>query len=152
MKAESSLPACYARVVLDTNVLLSAALSPRGAPATLLDRLLRESRLVFSNATFAELEARIWKPKFDRYLSIERRNRLLHDFNASASWVEVPVDLASRHFSRDATDDAFIHATLAAGVCRLVSGDDDLLCLHPLDELHILTPRAALDEIAQAAA
>ena len=149
MTAESALPAGYTRVVLDTNVLLSAALSPDGAPAVLVDRLLLHGRLVFSKATFAELESRIWKPKFDRYLPIERRQRLLRDFDASALWVEVLPALAAQRFSRDVSDDAFIHAALAAGACRLVSGDDDLLCLHPLETLHILTPRAALDEINQ---
>lgn len=100
MKAESVLPACYARVVLDTNVLLSAALSPGGAPAVLVDRLLQHGQLVFSKATFAELESRIWKPKFDRYLPIERRKRLLQDFDASALWVEVSPALAAQRFSR----------------------------------------------------
>ncbi len=149
MKAESALPACYALVVVDTNVLLSAALAPHGAPAELVDSLLHEGRLVFSKATFAELETRIWKSKFDRYLPIERRHRLLRDFDASALWVDVQAILAAQSFSRDANDDVFIQAALAAGACRLISGDDDLLCLHPLGKLHILTPRAALNEINQ---
>ena len=80
MKAE-----VYARVVVDTNVLLSAALVPEGVPARLLDWLLAHSRLVFSSTTFAELETRLWKPKFDRYVSIEQRKRLLHDLKASAT-------------------------------------------------------------------
>ena len=69
MKVERTLPACYAQVVADTNVLISAALSPDGAPARLLERLHKESRLVFAPATFAELETRLWKPKFDRWLT-----------------------------------------------------------------------------------
>lgn len=147
MKAEGDLPPEYARVVVDTNVLLSAALSPRGAPAALLDRVLLAGRLVFSETTFAELETRIWKPKFDRYLSVELRRRLLHDFNASALWVEPTHEVASKTFSRDRSDDAFIHAALTADVRRLITGDVDLLRLHPLGDLHILTPRAALDEL-----
>lgn len=147
MKAESSLQACYARVVVDTNVLLSAALSPGGVPAKLVDRVLELGRLVFSEATFAELEGRIWLPKFDRYLPMERRRRLLREANASALWVEVPAAISSRAYSRDPKDDAFIHAALVAGATRLVSGDDDLLCLHPLGDLHLLAPRAALDEL-----
>ena len=137
----------FARVVVDTNVLLSAALSPRGAPAELVDKLLAEGRLVFSRVTFAELELRIWKPKFDRYLPIERRNQILHELDASALWVDVSSTISIQSYSRDVKDDAFVHAALAAGATRLVSGDDDLLCLHPLGTLHILTPRAALDEI-----
>jgi len=139
----------FARVVVDTNVLLSAALSPRGAPAELVDKLLAEGRLVFSRVTFAELESRIWKPKFDRYLPIERRNQILHELNASALWVDVSSTISILSYSRDVKDDAFVHAALAAGATRLVSGDDDLLCLHPLGTLHILTPRAALDEISK---
>ena len=114
----------------------------------LVDRLLGDGRLVFSKATFAELETRLWKPKFDRYLSLEIRRKLLHDLDASALWVEIPVELSIRTFSRDSTDDVFMHTSLAANVSRLITGDQDLLVLHPLDSLHILGPRAALDEIA----
>ncbi|MDP2810038.1 MAG: putative toxin-antitoxin system toxin component, PIN family [Rhodocyclaceae bacterium] len=151
MKVEGELAACYRCVVVDTNVLLSAALAPRGVPAELVDRLLLEGRLLFSAPTFAELETRIWKPKFDRYLSIERRRDLLREFSASALWVKVPPLTAARRFSRDPNDDIFIHAALAAEASRLISGDDDLLSLHPLADLHIVTPRAALDEILQGA-
>ncbi|MFM7783235.1 MAG: putative toxin-antitoxin system toxin component, PIN family, partial [Gammaproteobacteria bacterium] len=128
---------------------LSAALAPNGVPARFLDHLLQAGRLVFSSATFAELEARIWLPKFDRCLPIERRRRLLHDANASAFWVDIPDGLASRRHSRDPKDDMFIHAALAAASARLVSGDEDLLCQHPLEGLHILSPRAALEELTR---
>jgi len=146
MKAEQALHPAYRRVVIDTNVLLSAALLPNSVPARLLDHILSQGALVFSEETFAELETRIWKPKFDRYLSIERRQQLLHDFNASALWVDVPMGIRQRH-SRDADDDKLIHTARAAGVMRLISGDDDLLCLHPLHGIDIITPRMACDEI-----
>lgn len=141
------MPTDFARAVVDTNVLLSAALVPQGVPAQLLDKLLTEGQLVFSPVTFAELKTRIWKPKFDRYLSIERRNRALQAFNAGALWVDVPSAITAQAYSRDANDDAFVHAALAAGATRLISGDADLLCLHPLGSLQIISPRAALDEM-----
>ena len=77
------------KVVEHTHVLLSAALSPAGAqvaqsavaltgaPAALLAWLLIKGRLVLSNTTFSELQTRIFKPKFDRYLSLETRKRIL---------------------------------------------------------------------------
>ena len=136
----------YERVVVDTNVLLCAALSPGGTPATLLDRLLQVGKLVYSATTFTELEGRIWLPKFDRYLPMDRR-RLLRETNACAFWVEVPSTIAERKFSRDVKDDAFIHAAMTAGASRLVTGDNDLLCLHPLGDLHILSPRDAFEEL-----
>ncbi len=149
MEAAKALPPSYLRVVVDTNVLLSAALSPNGAPAQLVDRLLADAQIVFSEQTFAELKSRLWKPKFDRYITMERRHSLLHDFNAVALWVDASAQIASVRYSRDSTDDAFIHAALAAGVRRVVTGDNDLLCLDPIvgAELRIVTPRQALDEI-----
>lgn len=149
MKAEEGLAVCYRRVVVDTNVLLSAALAPYGVPAVLVDRLLRDGRLVFSEPTFAELESRIWKAKFDRYLSMERRQGLLREFSASAAWVNVPPAITTRRISRDPNDDIFVHTALAAEVNRLITGDDDLLVLHPLADLHVVTPRNALDEIVR---
>ena len=82
---------------------------------------------------------------------MERRQRLLHDFNAIAHWIKVPESIANVTYSRDSTDDAFIHAALAAGAHRLVTGDDDLLCLVPIKnlDLRIVTPRQALEEIRQ---
>ena len=151
MRAERQDAGPYARVVVDTNVLLSAALSPNGVPAAFVDNLLEVGRLVFSNATFAELEARIWLPKFDRYLPMERRRSVLEDASASAIWVEVPTVIAQRVYSRDPKDDVFVHTAIAAQVSRLISGDKDLRCLHPLDSLQILSPRAGLDEIERVA-
>jgi putative PIN family toxin of toxin-antitoxin system len=137
----------YARVVVDTNVLLSAALSPNGIPAVVVNWILSEGALLFSNESFAELETRIWKAKFDRYLSIERRKQLLHDFNASGLWVAIPDALNTQCFSRDKHDDAFLRTALAADATRLISGDEDLLILHPMGKLHIINPRTAWDEI-----
>jgi predicted nucleic acid-binding protein len=78
---------------------------------------------------------------------MDRRRRLLREANACAFWVEVPSTIAERKFSRDVKDDAFIHAAMTAGASRLVTGDNDLLCLHPLGDLHILSPRDALEEL-----
>lgn len=147
MRVDPTVSFVFERVVVDTNVLLSAALSPGGTPATLLDRLLQVGKLVYSATTFAELEERIWLPKFDRYLPMDRRRSLLREANACAFWVEVPSTIAERKFSRDVNDDAFIHAAITAGASRLITGDNDLLCLHPLGDLHILSPRDALEEL-----
>ena len=147
MRAERQDNGPYGRVVVDTNVLLSAALSPHVVYVAFVDKVLAVGKLVFSNATFAELESRIWLPKFDRYLPMERRRSVLADASAGAIWVEVPMAIAQRAYSRDPKDDAFVHTALAARASRLISGDKDLLCFHPLDSLQILSPRAGLDEL-----
>ncbi len=140
MKAES-LP----RVVLDTNVWISAALAPRGAPSGVVRRALAQASVVMTAPLAAELESRLWKPKFDRYLNLETRRALLHDIRAIALWVEVPPALAQRSFSRDPQDDMFIHAALAAQAHLVISGDQDLLVLSGTLPLSILSPAEALD-------
>ena len=144
MKAEPRRNAALARVVIDTNVWISAALSRGGAPAQVVRLVLKQGVAVLSAATFAELEARLWLPKFDRYLSIELRRRILHDLDAAACWVEVPAELAGQACCRDADDDKFIHAALAAQAPWLVSGDRDLLEAPPRPGLCILSPADAV--------
>ncbi|MDY0329992.1 MAG: putative toxin-antitoxin system toxin component, PIN family [Thiomonas sp.] len=141
MKAERDVR----RVVIDTNVWISAALSPSGAPAQVVHRGLQRGWVVLTARTHAELEARLWKPKFDPYLSIEIRQQLLHDLGAAALWVDVPPGLAAQTFSSDPDDDAFIHAAEAAQALWLVTGDQDLLRVNsPPDGLRILTPAQAV--------
>jgi putative PIN family toxin of toxin-antitoxin system len=131
-------------VVLDTNVWLSAALSPNGAPARVVRAVLLQELAVFSDATFAELETRIWKPKFDRYISLEARKSILRDARSAALWVEIPQELAEQRWSRDADDDVFIRTALAAKAFWLVTGDDDLLSVPAIDWLSIVTPAQGL--------
>lgn len=112
------------RVVIDTNVLISAALIGHSPPALAVHLVLQHGRVVFSEDTFAELETRLWRAKFDRYLTLEARKSLLHDWRAVSDWV-APA-MTTRH-SRDATDDMFVHAALAGGAELLISGERDLL-------------------------
>ena len=127
--------------VLDTNVLISAALSSKGAPHALVQHILSHGCLVFSSATFEELRSRLYRPTFDVYLSLEMREGLLHDFSASAKWVEPDVVLP---YSRDPSDDVFIAMALKAGLPFLVSGDKDLLEAPMPQGMQALTPVQAL--------
>ena len=143
MKAKSA-QGMVRRVVIDTNVWISAALTQEGAPARLVRRVLERGLPVFSIATFAELEARLWKAKFDRYLSMDLRRRILHDLNAAAHWVDIPTEIASQGYCRDADDDKFIHTALAASAPWLVTGDQDLLVVSAVLGVRILSSAAAL--------
>ncbi len=133
------------KVVIDTNVWISGLLTRTGTAALLTRHVVQEGQVVFTAQTFAELKDRLWRPKFDRYVTLEQRKKLLSDIESSGLWVEVPPVISATTFCRDVADDMFIHAAHAAQSSWLVTGDDDLLCLHPLAHLQILSPRAALD-------
>ena len=129
--------------VIDTNVLISAALSARGAPARLVQRVLERGTVVFSQPTFDELKTRIYRPKFDRYISLELREAVLHDLSAAARWVDIG---GLARYCRDRSDDMFIETALVARAGVLVSGDQDLLDVPAIAGLRILNPQQALAE------
>ena len=131
------------RFLLDTNVLISAVLSSKGAPARLLDRL-RQTRsiLIFSEPTMAELSSRLMRDKFDPWVDHETRLQFLAEIDAVAEFVgitEAPMGC------RDRSDDKFLETALTADCPLIVSGDQDLLTMHPWQNIQILTPTQALE-------
>ncbi|MEP6825975.1 MAG: putative toxin-antitoxin system toxin component, PIN family [Ramlibacter sp.] len=131
-------------VVVDTNVWISAALSQSGAPGKVVAQVLAHALPIFCEATFEELHSRLWKAKFDRYLTIEARNRALDTVLAAARWVDIPAELLAASYCRDRNDDVFIHVALTANAAWLITGDNDLLCVPPIPGLQIVTPGQAL--------
>src|SRR3990167_1245286 len=87
-------------VVIDSNVWISGMLTKLGAPAQLIRQVVRVGRPVFTQEIFAELKQRLWLPKFDRYVSIEDRRRLLHEVDTTALWIDVSPEIAVQHRSR----------------------------------------------------
>lgn len=130
------------RVVFDTNVLISGALSSTSTPALALERSIRDGQLLASTATLRELMEKLLSPKFDRYLSRDKRDALLLRLAPLVEIVEV-VQLV--HASRDPTDDKFLEVALNGRADVVVTGDRDLLALHPFRGIAILTPAAYLE-------
>lgn len=128
------------KLVIDTNVLISAALLRNSLPARLVRVALAKHALVFSQPTFDELRSRLNRPKFDRYISLESRQRVLHDFSACAHWVEIEIP---HRYCRDQDDDKFIETALRGSAALLISGDKDLLEAVNPPGLQIVSPAQA---------
>jgi len=124
-------------VVIDTNVLISAALSPHGVPAKLVKTFILSGHIVFSDETYDEFYSRLWKPKFDRYISRERRKMILLDFSNIAEWVEIKGDV---RLCRDTDDNKFLEVAIKANASILISGDKDLTILKSVEGIPIVTP------------
>jgi uncharacterized protein len=71
------------RVVLDTNVLISAALSPHGKPFACLSWVLDNATLLTSQELLTELETRLGRPKFSKYVDEPRRRAFVADLALS---------------------------------------------------------------------
>lgn len=129
------------RAVIDTSILISAALSPLGKPSEVVDRLVEAGTLVFSSKTFDELASRLCRPKFERYLQASERRLFLEKLAAVAHWVEIAGNLKA---CRDPNDDMFLETAIAGRADALISGDQDLLVLDPFGSIRIVTASLAL--------
>lgn len=125
------------RVVLDTNVLISGALSATSTPALALERAVQHAQLLASTATLRELMDKLLSAKFDRYVSREKRDALLLRLAPLIEIVEV-VQIVQA--SRDPMDDKFLDVAINGRGDALVTGDADLLELNPFRGIAILTP------------
>ena len=67
------------RVVIDTNVLISAVLSPLGKPFACLGWVLDNATLIVSRELLEELETLLARPKFNKYVNDWRRRAFVAD-------------------------------------------------------------------------
>jgi len=130
------------RIVLDTNVLISGALSITSKPARALETAISTGDLLASMATLRELTEKLLSPKFDAYVSRERREALLLRLSPL---VEIVTILQTFHASRDPSDDKFLDVAVNGRANVILTGDGDLLALHPFRGIAILTPAAYLE-------
>ena len=124
-------------VVADTNVFVSALLIPSSISAKALNFALETVMVVSSEETLNELGGVLARPKFDRYLSAEERQVYFELLSGVVRMVNVPHPVVA---CRDPKDDKFLSLALAAEANCLVTGDLDLLTLHPFHDVQILTP------------
>ncbi len=133
------------RVVLDTNVLVSAALFPASPPGQVLHYVGERGSLLISNHTGLELRQVILRPRFQRYSDLAKRR----EFIASVLRVAEPVNAThSIAACRDPKDDKFLELALSGHATHIITGDQDLLDLHPFHGIPILNPAAFLAAVA----
>lgn len=129
------------RVVFDTSTLVGTALRIGSMPYQALQEALATCELCASTETLAELERVLNLRKFDRYLdrALRREFAALIRRHAHLFLVE-PRDVESLHPPcRDPGDNKFLALAQIAEADALISSDEDLLVLHPWQEIPILT-------------
>ena len=136
------------RLILDTNILLSALLSPLGAPAKLLDAWERKTvTLVACDALVAELRDVAGRPFFRARLRASAAELLaagLRDFSFFCR------DLPSGPVAPDPKDSYLLALAEASQAEFLVTGDRGLLCLEQHRSTRIIAPAAMLEILKKA--
>jgi uncharacterized protein len=129
------------RTVIDTNVAVSAALLPRSVPRQAFDAAAAGGKLLVSVATVAEFDDVLRRSKFNKYVPEERRLEFLAALVQQAEQIDVTEIVTA---CRDARDNKFLELAVSGGASHIITGDDDLLALHPFRRIAIVTPQTFL--------
>ena len=131
------------RVVVDTNVLVSIL---KGNPT--LSPLYTafkndEFRLVICAEVIKELAAVLYRPR----LNIDPRDikELFRIIKFKALRVKLPAPFLDA--CRDPKDNSFLELAICAQAQFIITGDNDLLVLHPFRGISILPPRSFIDQL-----
>ena len=124
------------RVVLDTNVILSAMLFG-GKPRQVLEAALAGSiRIAISESILAELQGVLQRPKFGFAAGVVQT--IVTEMTSIAEWVS-----PKKHFElipEDPTDNQVIDCAVAADADHIITGDRHLLQLKKCGRIQIVNP------------
>ena len=129
------------RAVFDTSVIVSAVLLPRSVPRRAFDAVMVHGKALVSHATVAELGEVLRRPKFNRYVLEKERLEFLAALLEEAEYVEITEELAA---CRDPQDDKFLELAISGHATHIISGDRDLLALHPFRGIEVLSAQRFL--------
>jgi len=125
-------------VSLDTNIFLSALISPKGIPA-LLYEAWRDDRFVLATCRYQmqELRDASKNPKFRRTLRRDQVGRMMNTLNRAL----IIHPLPGVHTAADPTDAFLLDLAVAAAADYLVTGDKQagLLQLGKIKKTRIVT-------------
>ncbi len=134
------------RVVLDTNVLISALITSGTPPDGLYRAWLRgEIELVTSTAQIAEITDVVSRPHLQKFIDDDDAADILDNIDCHALVLD---DLPEVNLSPDPGDNPILAAAIAGGADLIISGDKKhLLGLAEIEGIPIVTARKALELI-----
>jgi putative PIN family toxin of toxin-antitoxin system len=133
------------RVVLDTNVLVSAALKQQSVPGMAALVVERQGGLLKSLATERQLFDVVARPYFDGLINPDTLawpKRLM----GAAELIAITERIVA---CRDPTDDKFLELAVNGRADLIVSGDGDLLSLNRFRDIPIVAPAAFVQGAAR---
>ena len=138
------------RVVVDTNVLVSALILPHGRVGPVLLRL--------PDGAYTLLYS---QPLLEELVDVLNRPRIRHKYELTDEAIETLISLILLRgeavapeqrvtVCRDPKENKFFEVALAGGANLIVSGHQDLLALHPFASIPILRPADFLQMLEDA--
>ena len=137
------------RIVLDTNVTISAIVNPDGSPGKILEQVFgQEVSLCLSPPMIAEIRRVLHYPKIVNLIKQKGRTVELEEEH-----IDKIVEIARvttgqvtiKPTAPDPDDDMFLECAIEANADYIISGDKHLKDLGNFQGVPILTPRDFLD-------
>ena len=118
-------------------MLISAALIGNSINTKALYHALNIGRIAVSAAVLSEFAEVIFRKKFDKYFLNDEERHEAVDFIAINALLYSPK--ITINACRDPKDNKFLELAVAAEASCIITGDQDLLVLHPFDTIPILS-------------
>ncbi|GAA3976298.1 putative toxin-antitoxin system toxin component, PIN family [Mucilaginibacter dorajii] len=123
--------------VLDANTLISAfLLAKTSIAARAFYKASAEGTIVLSDETYAEFSDVFVRPKFDKYVPFETRLAIIEDLKSTVKFIPITVEIKA---CRDVKDNKYLELAVSSVADYIITGDKDLLVLHPFQNISILT-------------
>jgi len=121
--------------VIDTNTLVSAFIFRYSNPRKAFEKAVKEGEVFASLKTYNEFSEVLLRPKFDKYIAPAEKVLALKEFKELAIFTEISETIIE---CRDPKDDKFLELAVSVNASCIITGDKDLLILHPFRNISIL--------------
>ncbi len=131
------------RVVVDWDVLVSAALSINGGSSQAIERAEDFHQMIVSENTLREFSDILLKTKFDKYFRpIDVRFAIISRYSNKC---ELIIPFHRIKICRDPNDDMYLELALSGKVNCIITGDPDLQVLNPFENIPIISSKEFLE-------
>ena len=128
------------RAIADTTILVRALIKPQGTVGPVLRRLRDGAyRLLYSESLLAELVDVLHRPRIRNKYGITPDD-VATVLNLIDLRGELVIPQRCITVCRDPKDNQVLEASIAGRADVIVSGDEDLLVLHPFESIPIVVP------------
>jgi len=132
------------KVVLDTNIIISALIAKEGAPAKLFEKLIVEEIENYTNKEIIkELKEVLEREEITKRTTKKARNFILKQYLNNSMQIATKTKVkAVEHES----DNKFIETALEANAEYVITGDQHLLKLREFKKINILKAKEFLEK------
>ena len=131
------------KVVVDTNIFVSAFLGSKNAKLIVRDIFAGQHIIIMSHEQLQEIKTVLLRPKFSKYIHPYELDEFLSLLSLK---IIVPSKYGRISDCRDAKDNMILETAVYGNADFIISGDEYLLTLNPYRWISILSPVAFIKQ------